>query len=172
MPDLNTVVGGIAGPLLAMLFIVVPLVVIHELGHLIAARWRGIAIDEFGIGFPPRIATIARRGRMAITINALPIGGFVRMAGSDEGDANPAGWERASLGSKILVMVAGVAANDAAGAPARCRPAGHIDGLWPGIQHVDAVLRCRRRIRDDGAGLKTTRDFVNTHAVALDWGEY
>ena len=68
--------------------------------------------------------------------------------------------------------VAGVAANDAAGAPARCRPAGHIDGLWPGIQHVDAVLRCRRRIRDDGAGLKTTRDFVNTHAVALEWGEH
>ena len=111
MPDLNTVVGGIAGPLLAMLFIVVPLVVIHELGHLIAARWRGIAIDEFGIGFPPRIATIARRGRMAITINALPIGGFVRMVGAEEGNEDPEGWDRASLRSKCIVMLAGIAAN-------------------------------------------------------------
>lgn len=111
VPDLGALLGGILGPLLAMIFIVVPLVVIHELGHLIAARWRGIAIDEFGIGFPPRVATIAQRGRMAITLNALPIGGFVRMVGAEEGSDEPEGWDRSSLRSKVLVMLAGIAAN-------------------------------------------------------------
>jgi regulator of sigma E protease len=111
VPDLGSLLAGLLGPLLAMIFIVVPLVAIHELGHLIAARWRGIAIDEFGIGFPPRIATIARRGRLAITLNALPVGGFVRMAGTEEGSDEPEGWERASLRSKVLVMLAGILAN-------------------------------------------------------------
>lgn len=103
--------SGIAGPVLAFVLLVVPLIVLHELGHLVAARLRGIDVPEFGIGFPPRLFTLLRGRRTELTINALPLGGFVRMAGSDEGDANPAGWERASLGSKILVMVAGVAAN-------------------------------------------------------------
>lgn len=94
-----------------MLLLVVPLVVVHELGHLLVARWRGIAIDEFGIGFPPRVATIARRGRMAITLNALPIGGFVRMVGAEEGSDEPEGWSRAPLRSKVLVLLAGIAAN-------------------------------------------------------------
>lgn len=111
MPDLGALVGGIAGPLLAMVLLVVPLVVVHELGHLLAARWRGIAIDEFGIGFPPRVATIARRGRMAITLNALPIGGFVRMVGAEEGSDEAEGWSRATLTSKVVVLLAGIAAN-------------------------------------------------------------
>lgn len=111
MPDLAGLFGGLVGPLLAMLLLVVPLVVVHELGHLLAARWRGIGIDEFGIGFPPRIATIARRGRMAITLNALPIGGFVRMVGAEEESDEPEGWSRAALGSKIVVLLSGIAAN-------------------------------------------------------------
>lgn len=102
---------GVAGPVLAFVLLVVPLIVVHELGHLVAARLRGIDVPEFGIGFPPRLFTLLRGRRTELTINALPLGGFVRMAGSEEGDMNPAGWERASLTSKVLVMVAGVAMN-------------------------------------------------------------
>ncbi len=102
---------GIAGPVLTFVLLVVPLIVVHELGHLVAARLRGIDVPEFGIGFPPRLFTLLRGRRTELTINALPLGGFVRMAGSEEGDTNPAGWERASLTSKVLVMVAGVTMN-------------------------------------------------------------
>ena len=102
---------GIAGPVLVFVLLVVPLIVVHELGHLIAARLRGIDVPEFGIGFPPRLFTLLRGRRTELTINALPLGGFVRMAGSEEGDSDPAGWERASLTSKVVVMVAGVAMN-------------------------------------------------------------
>jgi len=102
---------GIAGPVLVFVLLVVPLIVVHELGHLVAARLRGIDVPEFGIGFPPRLFTLLRGRRTELTINALPLGGFVRMVGSEEGDTDPAGWERASLTSKVLVMVAGVAMN-------------------------------------------------------------
>ena len=105
------ILTGIAGPVLAFVLLVVPLIVVHELGHLIAARLRGIDVPEFGIGFPPRLFTLLRGRRTELTINALPLGGFVRMAGSEEGDTDPAGWERATLTSKVLVMVAGVAMN-------------------------------------------------------------
>ena len=103
--------AGIAGPVAAFILLVVPLIVLHELGHLIAARLRGIDVPEFGIGFPPRLLTLFRGRRTELTINALPLGGFVRMAGSEEGDPNPAGWERASLASKVVVMVSGVTVN-------------------------------------------------------------
>ena len=105
------ILTGIAGPVLAFVLLVVPLIVVHELGHLIVARLRGIDVPEFGIGFPPRLFTLLRGRRTELTINALPLGGFVRMAGSEEGDTDPAGWERATLTSKVLVMVAGVAMN-------------------------------------------------------------
>lgn len=105
------VLSGIAGPVLVFVLLVVPLIVVHELGHLVAARVRGIDVPEFGIGFPPRLFTLLRGRRTELTINALPLGGFVRMAGSEEGDTDPAGWERASLLSKVLVMIAGVAMN-------------------------------------------------------------
>jgi regulator of sigma E protease len=111
MADLIGLIGGVVGPLLVLLLLVVPLIVVHELGHLLVARWRGIAVDEFGIGFPPRIAVLHRGARTLLTLNALPFGGFVRMAGANEGSTEPDGWERASLRSKTLVMLAGVLVN-------------------------------------------------------------
>lgn len=111
MTELFALAGGILGPLLVLLLLVVPLIVVHELGHLAAARSRGIAVEEFGIGFPPRIAVLHRGARTLLTLNALPFGGFVRMAGAAEGSDEPDGWERASLASKVIVMLAGVVVN-------------------------------------------------------------
>ena len=111
MAELFGLVGGVVGPLLVLILLVVPLIVVHELGHLLVARWRGIAVEEFGIGFPPRIAVLHRGARTLLTLNALPFGGFVRMAGATEGSTERDGWERASLLSKTLVMLAGVLVN-------------------------------------------------------------
>ncbi|MBN2045583.1 MAG: site-2 protease family protein [Anaerolineales bacterium] len=54
------------------------LILIHELGHFIAAKAVGIPIQEFGIGFPPRMLTLFRAGGTEFTLNWLPVGGFVR----------------------------------------------------------------------------------------------
>ncbi len=64
---------------LAVLFV---LVLVHELGHFVVAKWTGMRVDEFGIGFPPKLFGI-KKGETEYTINALPIGGFVKIFGED-----------------------------------------------------------------------------------------
>lgn len=98
------------------------LVLIHELGHFLVAKKFGIKVEEFGLGFPPRVWG-KRIGETLYSINALPIGGFVKLYGEDE-----AGAGRVSSGKKVtkdlhraffarpihqrlLVIVAGVAMN-------------------------------------------------------------
>jgi regulator of sigma E protease len=58
------------------------LVLVHEFGHFITAKWAGIKVEEFGIGFPPRLFGI-KRGETIYSLNWLPIGGFVRMLGEN-----------------------------------------------------------------------------------------
>lgn len=64
------------------IFIVIlaTLVLAHELGHFIAAKRAGIRVDEFGIGFPPRIFS-KKIGETRYSINLLPLGGFVKIFG-------------------------------------------------------------------------------------------
>jgi regulator of sigma E protease len=69
--------------LASFVLVLVPLVIIHEFGHFIAAKISGITVLEFGIGFPPRAATLFRKGETIYTLNWLPIGGFVRPYGED-----------------------------------------------------------------------------------------
>jgi regulator of sigma E protease len=59
------------------------MVFVHELGHFLAAKRAGVRVEEFGFGYPPRVFTIGRRGETLYTINAIPFGGFVRLAGED-----------------------------------------------------------------------------------------
>lgn len=59
------------------------LVLIHELGHFMAARFFGVRVLEFGLGLPPKIAG-KKIGETEYTVNWLPIGGFVRLAGEDQ----------------------------------------------------------------------------------------
>lgn len=69
--------------IIAFALVLIPAVIIHELGHFLAAKAVGITVLEFGIGFPPRAVTLFRRGATEYTLNWLPIGGFVRPLGED-----------------------------------------------------------------------------------------
>lgn len=95
-----------------VLFIVVlaTLLLGHELGHFIAARMRGVKVDEFGIGFPPRILTLFEAGGTRYTLNWIPLGGFVRPAGEDDPEV-PGGLAASSKTTRALVLAAGPAAN-------------------------------------------------------------
>ena len=66
------------------LFIIVLAVLIfaHEVGHFLAAKSVGVRVDEFGIGFPPRIFSV-RKGETVYSLNLFPIGGFVKIFGED-----------------------------------------------------------------------------------------
>ncbi len=69
--------------LASFVLVLVPLVILHELGHFLAAKLVGITVLEFGIGFPPRAKVLFVRGGTLYTLNWLPIGGFVRPYGED-----------------------------------------------------------------------------------------
>ncbi|NWF71362.1 MAG: RIP metalloprotease RseP [Chloroflexi bacterium] len=68
---------------IAFAIVLIPAVIIHELGHLLAAKAVGITILEFGIGFPPRATKLFRWGETEFTLNWLPLGGFVIPLGED-----------------------------------------------------------------------------------------
>lgn len=97
---------------LAVLFV---LVLVHEFGHFLAARKSGMRVDEFGIGFPPRLFSW-RRSETLFSLNAIPLGGFVKIFGEDRDDAaaipdSSRAFSRRPLPAQAFVLVAGVAAN-------------------------------------------------------------
>ena len=67
---------------LAFLAVIVILVLVHEFGHFAVAKWAGVAVQEFGVGFPPRIGSVVFRGTR-YSLNWLPLGGFVKLLGED-----------------------------------------------------------------------------------------
>jgi regulator of sigma E protease len=119
--------------ILIFILVLVVLIVVHEFGHFIVAKWSGMRVDEFGIGYPPRALVLGEKNGTTYTLNWLPFGGFVKIHGEDglkpsdaEGspdgvasDATPFRGQAAdthSFSSKnrflqALVLVAGIAMN-------------------------------------------------------------
>ncbi len=98
--------------LLIFILILVALIVVHELGHFTVAKLFGIRVDEFGIGFPPRIWG-KKIGETVYSINALFFGGFVKIFGEDAGEA---GESKRSFANKpktvqAAVITAGIVCN-------------------------------------------------------------
>ena len=104
------VVQGAVGVVLFVLILGI-LVIVHELGHFVVARLAGIRVHEFGIGFPPRARVLRSEGETLVTLNWLPIGGFVKLEGEDGDSDDPRSFTRARLPVKELVLVAGVLMN-------------------------------------------------------------
>ncbi len=93
------------------LVLFVGLVVVHEWGHFIMARRGGVDVEEFGVGFPPKAKTIARKNGTEYTLNWLPLGGFVRLKGEHDADKSKGSYGAAPLSTKVKIMVAGVIMN-------------------------------------------------------------
>lgn len=69
--------------LIAFGLVLIPAVIVHELGHFFAAKLVGITVLEFGIGYPPRLFRMFRWRETEFTFNLIPLGGFVRPLGED-----------------------------------------------------------------------------------------
>ncbi len=105
--------AAIIGPLIGLLLLNL-LVIIHELGHFIVARRNGVEVEEFGLGFPPRMVSwTGGRGfwRCRYSLNWLPIGGFVRLKGEHNSSREPGSYGAAPLKAKLKILLAGVVAN-------------------------------------------------------------
>ena len=87
------------------------LVVVHEYGHFIMARRNGVEVEEFGIFFPPRLFSKVTKSGWVFSLNALPLGGFVKLKGEHDSDTEKGSFGAATTWAKTKIMVAGVAMN-------------------------------------------------------------
>ena len=87
------------------------LILIHELGHFFAAKAVGIPIQEFGIGFPPRMLSLFKAGGTEFTLNWLPIGGFVRPLERPDDHDVPDEMHAARPWRRIVFLLAGSTVN-------------------------------------------------------------
>jgi len=100
------------GTVLIFIIVLAILVLVHELGHFLTAKKMGMGIEEFGIGFPPRIW--AKKGKDGVTysFNLLPLGGFVKIKGEDgENKNDPDSFSNKKIWQRLLVVIAGVVMN-------------------------------------------------------------
>jgi membrane-associated protease RseP (regulator of RpoE activity) len=160
------------GDLLLFIVILIVIVMLHELGHFLTARWAGMKVTEYFVGFGPRLWSV-KRGEIEYGVKAIPAGGYVRITGftvledvaaEDEPRTyrQQPFWKRIIVGSAgsamhfiiafvlalIVVFSFGVASNNVA-----------ISGLdhWKGVAHTPAQL----------AGLKAGDTIVSANGKAL-----
>ena len=103
--------------LLHFLLLLVPLVLFHEFGHYIVARWMGVRVLSFSIGFGPTVLRRVHKGT-EYAVRLLPLGGFVRMLGDDpsapddpEIAQDPDSFMSKPVWRRALIVVAGPVAN-------------------------------------------------------------
>ncbi|MEY2640841.1 MAG: hypothetical protein RL150_234 [Candidatus Parcubacteria bacterium] len=100
-----------------IIFIIVlgVLIFVHELGHFLVAKWAKIRVDEFAIGFPPRLVSF-QKGETRYALNLIPFGGYVKIFGENPDDASMAAgatdsFVHRSKWIQAAVLVAGVTFN-------------------------------------------------------------
>jgi regulator of sigma E protease len=96
--------------ILSFVVILAVLILVHELGHFSTAKLFGVRVDEFGLGFPPRLKTW-RRGGTLYSLNAIPLGGFVRMLGENGDDVEPDSFGAKPQWQRLLILTAGPGMN-------------------------------------------------------------
>jgi regulator of sigma E protease len=105
---------GVIITIVAFLVLITIVVVVHEGGHFVLAKLSGIRVDEFFVGFGPRVVSF-RRGETEYGVRALPVGGFVRMPGmlglEGEADAGERNFFRATVPRRLATIAAGVVFN-------------------------------------------------------------
>ena len=100
--------------LIVAFFLFQLLIILHEYGHFLVAKRNQVEVEEFGLGFPPRL--IGRRFGKGIwhshySLNLLPLGGFVRLKGENDGATGKGTYGNCSLYVKTKIILAGIAVN-------------------------------------------------------------
>ncbi len=91
--------------ILAFLGVLVIVILAHELGHFITAKACKVKVEEFGLGFPPRLLSF-KHGETKYSLNAIPLGGFTKMAGEEDPEVERSLASK-GVGTRLLVLSAG-----------------------------------------------------------------
>jgi len=102
--------------IILFILIIALLVLVHEAGHFFVARWSGMKVEEFGFGFPPRVWKIGTWKGTLFSINAIPLGGFVKIEGENgeekmTGEISLTAFTSRPRYLQALVLIAGVTMN-------------------------------------------------------------
>lgn len=99
---------------LVFIIVLIVLILVHEFGHFVVAKLSGMRVDEFGVGYPPRLWG-KKIGETIYSVNALPFGGFVRIYGEDETNPDVLRSQSAFAARprilQALTLIAGIAMN-------------------------------------------------------------
>lgn len=83
------------------------LIILHELGHFIVAKKFGVKVEEFGLGYPPRLFG-KKFGETLYSINLLPFGGFVKIYGQEEAIDHPRSFSTRPIWQRAFIILGGV----------------------------------------------------------------
>jgi regulator of sigma E protease len=93
----NTLSSGVIGYVVPFLFVLTIVVFFHELGHFLVARWAGVKILTFSIGFGPELAGFNDRHGTRWKVSAIPLGGYVKFLGDESEASTPSSAALASM---------------------------------------------------------------------------
>jgi len=93
------------------LLILVLLVIAHEFGHAVASLRNGVVVEEFGIGFPPKAWSKKLKNGMILSLNWLPLGGFVKLQGEHDAADKKGDYGSTTFWQKTRILLSGVAVN-------------------------------------------------------------
>lgn len=175
--------------ILLFLGIISVLILIHELGHFWAAKKAGVNVEEFGLGFPPRIFS-KKIGETVYSINALLLGGFVKLYGEDEsvGKNKERSFYHKSKLARVFITIAGVMMNFllgflafavlywAIGIPVRSESAVFVTQIEQGspaensgLAPLDRIIAVEGQKISGGNELKNTLESFAGQEVAIEY---
>ena len=104
-------IWNIVWPFLVALLLLFALVVVHELGHFLMGKLLKFKIEEFAVGFGPKVLSRKGKDNVVYSWRALPIGGFCRFHDSEDGEPVPGAFTAEKPWKRLLVLLAGPAMN-------------------------------------------------------------
>jgi regulator of sigma E protease len=121
----NTLSHGLIGYIIPFLFVLTIVVFFHELGHFLIARWAGVKVLTFSLGFGPELAGFNDRHGTRWKISAIPLGGYVKFFGDDSEASTPSfdalsgmsdeekagSFHHKRVGARAAIVAAGPIAN-------------------------------------------------------------
>ena len=96
--------------ILAAILVFGIIILVHELGHFIAAKLMGVKVNEFAIGMGPKLIKFGKKETI-YSLRAFPIGGFCAMEGEDSESEDPRSFGSKKVWRRILIVIAGVVMN-------------------------------------------------------------